>query len=169
MNKSSQNNVLSSILNCELRITELNARMEENKENKEYYTGKQAFAPVPMHVASAPIKALDKGKLQATAYEAMRHHADQQVSMLRKQAELLMQQVREIEERVEISRQIYEADFRFKPEVGNTYHLYEKDGRHILSLIGPNEWGRSAKFENYIASVRLLGDKTWEVLPKEKS
>lgn len=142
--------------------------MEENNETKHYYTGEQAFAPVPMHVASAPIKALDKGKLQATAFEAMRHHADQQVAMLRKQAELIMQQVREIENRVEISRQIYEAEFRFKPEVGNTYHLYEKDGRHILSLIGPKEWGRSTKFENHIASVKLLGDKTWEVLPKEK-
>jgi len=151
---------------CDL---ELNLVMEEKKQVSEYYTGEQAFAPVPMHVGSAPIRALDKGKLQATAFEAMRHHADQQVSMLRKQAELLMQQVREIEGRVAVSRQIYEADFRFKPEVGNTYHLYEKEGRNILSLIGPLEWGRSAKFENHIASVKLLGDKTWEVLPKAKT
>lgn len=140
--------------------------MKDSEESTGYYTGEQAFAPVPMNVASAPIQALDKAKLQSTAFEAMRFHADQQVAMLRKQAELIMEQVKEIEKRVEVSKQIYEADFRFKPEVGNTYHLYEKEGRHILSLIGPNEWGRSVKFEHHIASVRLLGDQTWEILEK---
>ena len=144
--------------------------MEKQKqENSEYYTGEQSFAPVPMHVASAPIRPIDKGKLQATAFEAMHHHAQQQIELLRKQAEVLMQQVREIEERVEISRQIYEADFKFKPEVGNVYHLYEQEGRRILSLIGPNEWGRSARFDQYIASVRLLGDKTWDILSTPNS
>ncbi|MBI1222278.1 MAG: DUF2452 domain-containing protein [Bacteroidetes bacterium] len=141
--------------------------MAAEKEGTElYYTGEQSFSPVPMHVASVPIKPIDKGKLQATAFEAMRYHADQQIGMLRKQAELLMQQVREIEERVEVSRDIYEAEFRFKPEVGNIYHLYENDGKKILSLIGPHEWGRSVRFEKYLASVRLLGDKTWEIITR---
>ena len=130
----------------------------------EYYQGNQNFAPVPMHVGSAPIKPIDKGKLQSTAYEAMRHHANQQISLLKKQAELIMEQVKEIEERVSISHQIYEAEFRFKPEVGNLYHLYEHEGKRFLSLIGPNEWGKSKKYERFIASVRLMGDKTWEIL-----
>lgn len=133
-------------------------------EKPEYYTGSQNFAPVPMHVGSALIKPIDKGKLQSTAYEAMRHHANQQIALLKKQAELIMEQVKEIEERVSISHQIYEAEFRFKPEVGNVYHLYEQDGKRFLSLIGPNEWGRSKKYENFVASVRLMGDKTWEIL-----
>ncbi len=140
---------------------------EKEEHEHEYYKGESSLAPIPLHVGSAPIKAVDKGKLKATAFEAMRQHANQQISMLRKQAELLMEQVKEIEERVEVSRQIYEADFRFVPEVGNTYHLYEKGTQRILSLIGPGEWGRSAKFDRHIASVRLLGDKTWEILPKD--
>lgn len=142
---------------------------KEKKEASEYYTGDQKFAPVPMHVGSAPIKPIDKGKLQATAFEAMQYHAQQQINMLRKQAEVLMKQVREIEERVEISRQIYEADFRFKPEVGNVYHLYEQAGKRTLSLIGPHEWGKSMPFDAYIATVRLLGDKTWEILSTNES
>lgn len=141
----------------------------KEKEPEPYYTGEASLAPVPMHVASAPIRPDDKGKLKATAYEAMRQHADQQVKMLRKQAELIMEQVKEIEERVEISRQIYEADFRFIPQIGNVYHLYDKGGERILSLIGPDEWGRSTKFDTHIASVRLLADKTWEILPKKEA
>ncbi len=137
-----------------------------SEEKEESYTGEAAFAPLPLHVASAQIKPIDKGKLKATAYEAMRHHADQQISMLRKQAELLMQQAREIESRVEISRQIYEADMRFVPQVGLSYYLYEHEGLRKLSLIAPSEWGRSKAFDRYIATVRLMADKTWEVLEK---
>jgi hypothetical protein len=138
---------------------------QENSDNTSlYYTGDSAFAPVPMHIGSPPIKPIDKGLIKANAYEAMRHHANQQVDMLRKQAELLMEQVREIEKRVDISRQIYESDIRFVPEVGNTYYLYEHNGMHKLSMVGPNEWGRSKKFDNYIATVKLLADKTWDVI-----
>ncbi len=136
------------------------------EEEKESYDGPASLSPIPLHVGSAPIQATDKGKIKALAYEAMTHHANQQVDLLRRQAELLMQQVREIEDRVAISRRIYEAEMRFTPEVGLVYHLYAKDEQWILSLIGPNEWGRSRKFDTYIASVRLLADRTWEVMEK---
>ncbi len=133
------------------------------------YKGEAKLAPIPLSVGSAPIKPLDKGKLKATAHEAMTHHANQQIGMLRKQAELLMEQAREIEERVAISRLIYEADIRFVPEVGLSYYLYETEaGKRLLSLIGPEEWGRSRKFKTYIATVRLLADKTWEIVDKSE-
>ena len=131
------------------------------------YKGEAKLAPIPLSVGSAPIKPNDKGKIKATAYEAMTHHANQQIGMLRRQAELLMQQAREIEERVAISRLIYEADIRFVPQVGLSYYLYEtEDGRRILSMIGPSEWGKSKRFKTYVASVKLLADKTWEILDK---
>lgn len=137
-----------------------------NEETEESYSGDQSLAPLPLHVGSAPIKPLDKGKLKATAHEAMRHHADQQIAMLRKQAEVLMQQAKAIEERVEISYQIYEAEMRFVPQVGLIYYLYEHNDVRKLSLISPTEWGRSKTFDRYIASVRLLADKTWEIIDK---
>jgi len=131
------------------------------------YKGEAKLAPIPLSVDSAPIKPIDKGKLKATAHEAMTHHANQQIGMLRKQAELLMQQAREIEDRVALSRLIYEADIRFVPEVGLSYYLYEtQEDKRLLSLIGPNEWGRSKSFKTYIATVRLLADKTWEIVEK---
>jgi hypothetical protein len=34
----------------------------------------------------------------------------------------------------------------------------------MLSLIGPQSWGRSGAELTYLASVKLLADHTWEVL-----
>ena len=85
--------------------------------------------------------------------------------MLRKQAELIMQQVRDIEDRLQISEHIYESDMRFNPVVGQVYHLYEKDDHYTLSLVGPQEWGRKGMpFKRFVASVKLLGDHSWDVL-----
>lgn len=137
----------------------------ETQEEHKYYTGNQAFAPVPLHVGSAIIRPVDKGKLKSTALETVEKQANQQISMLRKQAELIMQQVKDIETRVRIAEEIYAADINFEPVIGNVYHLYEKDGgQRVLSLISPDDWGKKMPFEAFVASVKLLGDRTWEVL-----
>jgi hypothetical protein len=57
---------------------------------------------------------------------------------------------------------IYEAKLSFKPQIGHTYHLYQKrDSTHILSLVAPAEWGGAGPFEQFISSVKLLADHTW--------
>ncbi len=128
---------------------------------------KQSTSPIPMHVGSAPIKPEDRRLLQANAVEAMHIHANEQVDMLRKQAELIMTQAREVEERLKIANEIYKAEIRFTPKIHGTYHLYEKkNGERLLSMVAPNEWGRSFPWEKHIATVRLLGDQTWEVLER---
>ncbi|MFN3528364.1 MAG: DUF2452 domain-containing protein [Bacteroidia bacterium] len=136
----------------------------EETESSTYYTGPQAFAPVPLHVGSAIIRPVDKGKLKSTALETVEKQANQQISMLRKQAELIMKQVKEIETRVKIAEEIYAADMNFDPVIGNTYHLYEKDDHsRVLSMLSPDDWGKKLPF-SFVASVKLLGDRTWEVL-----
>lgn len=130
----------------------------------ESYSGPASLSPIPLHVGSVPIKAEDKGKIRANAVEAMHHYAQQEMDMLRKQADLIMQQVREIEERLKISEQIYAADMRFTPVVNQVYHLYEKENYYTLSLIAPEEWGRSKSSMKHVATVRLLGDHSWQVL-----
>ncbi len=57
----------------------------------------------------------------------MHLQAHQQIDLLRKQAELIMQQVKEIEERLKISELIYKSEMRFKPVLGQVYYLYEKE------------------------------------------
>ncbi|MDZ4757690.1 MAG: DUF2452 domain-containing protein [Bacteroidota bacterium] len=125
----------------------------------------QSLSPIPIHVGSALIRPEDKGKITSVAVEAMSHYANQEIDLLRQQAELIMKQVREIEERVGVSHQIYQAEMRFTPKIMGVYHLYEKnDGVKLLSLVGPNEWGRSFPYKNHVAKVKLLGDHTWEVI-----
>ncbi|MBC7653859.1 MAG: DUF2452 domain-containing protein [Oligoflexus sp.] len=140
-----------------------------NPQHKsEYYTGEAKFSPIPMSVSSPVIKLIDKNKVRANAVEAMHMQAHQQIGMLRKQAELIMQQVKEIEERLKISELIYKADMRFKPVMGQIYHLYEKEekGTFLVSMIAPNEWGRSKTFNRFLSTIRLLSDSTWDVLDK---
>jgi hypothetical protein len=34
----------------------------------------------------------------------------------------------------------------------------------VLSMLSPADWGKKIPFEKFVASVKLLGDRTWEVL-----
>ena len=82
-----------------------------------------------------------------------------------KQAELLIQQAKSIEERLEISHSIYKAEINFEPVINGVYHLYQKiDGTQTLSMVAPYEWGKEMPFELFLNTVRLLPDKTWEIL-----
>lgn len=138
--------------------------MTEEKEDN-YYTGPSSLSPIPLHIGSPPIKAEDRNLIKTNAVEAMHHYAKQEIEMLRRQADLIMQQVREIEERMKISEQIYQSDLRYQPVVNQVYHLYEKGDHYTLSLIAPDEWGRGKRMK-YIASVKLLGDHSWQVIAK---
>jgi hypothetical protein len=53
---------------------------------------------------------------------------------------------------------IYEAQFSFEPVIGETYHLYDVEGRHHLSMIEPEQW-----HQKWIGSFRLNSDARWEV------
>ena len=74
-------------------------RSEENKEESLYYMGEAKFSPIPLTVSSPLIQATDKGKIRAVAVQSMVEHAQQQINLLRKQAQLIMEQVAEIEQR----------------------------------------------------------------------
>jgi hypothetical protein len=137
--------------------------MSEEKEIKQYYTGEAKFSPIPLSVSSPMIKAENKGKIKASAVETMQKQANQQIAMLKKQADVIMNQVREIEARLQVSYGIYEAEMKFTPKIGENYHLYEKDSEKILSFISPSEWGERMPYDAFLATVHLLADRTWEV------
>jgi len=133
----------------------------------ESYKGLPSFAPIPLSVSSPSIRPEDRKLIKAQAVEAMHLKAQQQIDLLRKQAELIMAQAKELEDRVAISLQIYEATMRFSPTMGMTYHLYKRhDGEVIMSLVSPAEWGQGFPFKLFIATVRLLADHTWEILER---
>jgi len=140
--------------------------MSNLKPEKTGYQGSAALSPIPMTVSSPVIKAEDKGKIRTVAVQSMHLQANQQVEMLRKQAELIVKQVSEIEERVKISEMIYLADMTFVPVIDSIYHLYERNNGRVLSLISPQEWGKKIPFIAFVATVRLLADHTWDVIAK---
>jgi hypothetical protein len=142
---------------------------KDPEKDKPLYDGEASLAPYPLTVSSPPIKAEDKRLIKANAYETMQQHANQQIAMLRKQAELILEQVRQIEQRVEISRHIYQADIRFTPEVGQTYHLYRKNDKNVITMISPDEWGAKMPYDEYIASMNLLADKSWEIINRNEN
>lgn len=52
---------------------------------------------------------------------------------------------------------VYEAHYRFEPVIGETYHLYEVEGKHHLSMIEPEQW-----HQRWVGSFRLNSDARWE-------
>ena len=120
--------------------------------------------PYAHTVGSAIIRPIDKGRTKGLAMQAMYEQSDIQLTQIKQQVESLLTQAQKIHDRITISESIYEADCSFKPLIGNTYHLYlKKDGKKVLSMIAPNEWGKIKPYE-YEASIRLLADHTWIIV-----
>ena len=135
-------------------------KISENPHNLEY----------GHHSGSALIKPEDQGKLKSRALNAMDHQTDMQLGQIYEQMQLLADQAKRLSERKKISEFIYTAEARFEPFINHTYHLYKReDESFLLSLIGPKQWGKSRKSFDFVASVKLLADHTWDILEKNES
>lgn len=130
-------------------------KITENPSSLEY----------PHHAGSALVKPEDKGKIKGRALAAMEHQTDMQLDQIYQQMQLLAEQAKKLNLRKDVSELIYQAEMRFEPLINHIYHLYKKeDSTYLLSLIAPDQWGRSKKSFEYLATVRLLADHTWDVL-----
>ncbi len=133
--------------------------------NTEIYHKQLSVLPYSASVAGAVIRHNEEGLIKHKALTAMEEQTNMQLDQIRKQIELLALQAHEIHQRKELSMMIYKANLSFKPNIGQTYYLYEKkDGAHMLSLVSPKEWGAGGPFKNFIAAVQLLADHTWREL-----
>ena len=111
----------------------------------------------------ATIKPMDAGKVKGLAMTAMYEQTDMQLDQIKAQIELLAKQANAIQQRMTISERIYEAKIGIDPIVGRVYYLYLKnDGSNVMSMVSPQEWGENGPY-TYIATVKLLGDHTWDV------
>lgn len=121
--------------------------------------------PYAHTAGSAVIRPEDKGRIRGNAMLAMYDQTERQMDQLRQQMETLIKQAQELKKRVDVSEAIYQADIPFQPVIHHIYYLYARksDGKHLLSLVSPEEWGNRSPYE-HLATVRLLGDHTWEVL-----
>jgi hypothetical protein len=114
---------------------------------------------------SAVVRPEDMNRTVARSLSAMDQQTEMQMDQIMSQMKLLADQARAIQNRKLISERIYRADMRFEPLIGHIYYLYQKSGFDLVSLVAPGEWGRSARKNlEWVASLRLLADHTWEVL-----
>ncbi len=121
--------------------------------------------PYAHTLSGAVIRPTKEGQIKSRAVKSMELQTNIQLDQIKEQMALLAEQARKLQDRQEVSMQIYNARIPFEPVINKVYHLYlKKDGKRILSLIGPEQWGRSFKYEAFVATVKLLGDHTWEVL-----
>ena len=73
------------------------------------------------------------------------------------QLEEIQKKYSKIKEEYQWTELIYKADYKFQPDIGSTYHLYEKqDNTNFLSIIEPENW--SAK---HLGSFTLLSYGKW--------
>ncbi|MFA5574200.1 MAG: DUF2452 domain-containing protein [Brumimicrobium sp.] len=125
--------------------------------------------PFPHTVGSVLVKPEDKGKIKSRALDAMEHQTDMQLQQLYEQMSLLAKQAKQLQARKEISEKIYTAEMRFEPLINHIYYLYQrKSGKFTLSLIAPEQWGKSKNNFKFIATVKLLADHTWDVIVQEE-
>ena len=117
------------------------------------------------HRGSFPVIPTKQGAIKNKALAAMEHQTDIQLQQIKEQMSLLAEQANNIKKRVEISEMIYNSEIKFEPIISHIYHLYENEINEFqLLMIGPNEWGRKECPYNFISTVRLLADHTWEIL-----
>ena len=140
--------------------------MNENPIDKKHITETPSILPYAHTIGAPVIKPVDKGKVKGRALAAMNQQVESQMNQLYEQMQLLAEQANKLQDRVAISNRIYDAEINFQPLISHIYHLYKKDetGIHVLSMIGPKEWGRSEPIGTFIATVKLLSDHTWDVL-----
>jgi hypothetical protein len=141
-----------------------------NPINPDKVAENPGLLPYAHTAGGAVIKPDDMGKVKGRSVLAMRQQTDRQMNQLYEQMEVLARQAKLLADRKEISERIYDAAMGFEPIISETYYLYEKeDGSDLMSLVAPEEWGRSFKYSRYLAKVTLLADHTWEVAYNESN
>jgi hypothetical protein len=141
-----------------------------NPIDKDKTVENPGLLPYAHTVGGAVIRPDDKGKIRGNAMVAMYDQTDRQMDQLREQMETLLAQAQMLKNRMSISEIIYAADLHFQPVIHHNYHLYQRhsNSTFTLSMIAPEEWKANSPFD-FFATVRLLGDHTWEVLASSKN
>ena len=137
-----------------------------NPIDKDTITDTPGLIPYPHTIGSPAFAPNEEGAIKKTAIRIMEEQCHMQMDQIKEQITLLAKQADKIKTRMETSKAVYAAKMAFNPLVGETYYLYAREeDAFILSMIGPKDWGRKIPFKYYVATVKLLSDRTWEVIP----
>lgn len=123
---------------------------KELQQLRDKSTDKPGLLPYPHHIGSAPINPENTSTFINRGVSKVNHEFKDRFDRLRQEYESLM-------EEYEWNKVIYESDLRFEPVVGEIYHLYVKNNKKFISLIGPKEWN-----QEYLGTFKLNSDLKWE-------
>ena len=112
----------------------------------------RAFMPYPVSTLSPPITPNDLTSFKTRGISQVERDLRQKLTEIREDY------LRAIDH-FNWNKLVYEAEIRFEPVVGETYHLYEMSGRRALSMISPDQWPH-----RHLATVRLNYDRQWLVV-----
>ena len=112
----------------------------------------RAFLSYPASTLSPPIVPTDLSSFKSRGIAEVERDLQQKLTELREEY------LRAIDH-FNWNKLVYEAEIRFEPIVGGTYHLYEMRGRRALSMISPDQWPHK-----HLATVRLNVDRQWRVV-----
>ncbi len=139
-----------------------------NPIDKDLVAENPGFLPYPHSIGSPAFAPNEEGVIKSRSLTAMEEQCTRQMDQIKEQIALLARQAEAIKERVQTSKAVYSASMSFDPLVGETYHLYAREEDHfVLSMVGPKEWGMRIPFKHFVATVRLLADRTWDVVSTE--
>lgn len=146
-----------------LKVTQQSQHNGSVITNTDIYHKQLNILPYAASTSSVAIRPTQESVIKHKALSAMEEQTNMQLQQIRQQIELLAKQAAELQRRKELSLRIYESKLGFKPQIGHTYHLYQrKDDSFLLSMVAPAEWGGGAgPFKAFISSVKLLADHTW--------
>lgn len=138
----------------------------ENPIDKDKVAENPGLMDFPHHIGSAPIIKNDVNLIKSKAMSAMLEQTNAQWQQIQQQLELLKQQADKLKKRVELSEKIYNARMSFEPVIGHIYYLYHnrQTQTDVLMMVSPDEWRSMPDYLEFVSSVKLLADYTWEVL-----
>lgn len=145
-----------------LKVTQQITNGNAVHTNTDIYHKQLSILPYAASSSSVAIRPTQEGVIKHKALSAMEEQTNMQLHQIRQQIELLAKQAAALQQRKELSLKIYESKLSFKPQIGQTYHLYQrKDDSFLLSMVAPGEWGGNGPFKAFVSSVKLLADHTW--------
>ncbi len=112
----------------------------------------RAFLPYPVSTLSPPIIPNDLTSFKSRGISQVERDLQQKLQEIRESYLATI-------DHFNWNKLVYEADIQFEPIIGGTYYLYEMRGRHLLSMISPDEWA-----QKHLATVRLNMDRQWKIV-----
>lgn len=84
--------------------------------------------------------------------------------------EELEQAMNELMTQAQYNDRLLNASIAFKPNIGQVYHLYNKDDKDFISMISPEEWGSEyMSKQTFVGSYKILADNVWIEVSSETS